>query len=362
MSKYTVIDFNYMSSGSKSKMINLDIKSNDDNSTLKNVTFVCGIENNDTIMDYTQNCNKNSLYNPETNTIIHNLYDIKDLCLKSNIRKINALSSSFDTYKSENYIDIYAPQLNYNPIDFVQIKNNVYCLTETMTNGPSYNNIYFDNNSNDDYIDTYYHREISNSALKTFIYNSNTDTELSNRYKSCVNLDGIEYNYMFEIPLNDQINDFDSGDIHADIFQTKNAYNAYYSMEMDTPKSLKNCRNYCGLGNGCGTLFLKYYDNVDYVGGITNYENDISTVYMEKDNSPKYNFQKIETITSINRFRNNIRHKSNLYSIEIRDSGLNNLNEESVKIKQDIKNNIREIVKKVTPVNTQLFDVFFSGV
>jgi hypothetical protein len=41
---------------------------------------VCGIENNDNIMDYTQNYNKSSLYDYETENIIHNLYDIKDIC------------------------------------------------------------------------------------------------------------------------------------------------------------------------------------------------------------------------------------------------------------------------------------------
>jgi hypothetical protein len=37
---------------------------------------------------------------------------------------------------------------------------------------------------------------------------------------------------VIEIPTNNGINDFNNGDIHADVFQTKNSYNATYSMDM----------------------------------------------------------------------------------------------------------------------------------
>jgi hypothetical protein len=71
---------------------------------------------------------------------------------------------------------------------------------------------------------------------------------------------------MFEVPLNNEFNDFDNGDVHADIFQTKNAYNAYYSMDMNNITCINNCREYCGIGKFCNNLYLKYYDNINYEG------------------------------------------------------------------------------------------------
>lgn len=364
MSKYTVKDFNYISSGKKSKIINIDIESEDKKDIQKGISFVCGIENNDTTMDYNLNYNKYSLFDVKTNNIIHNLYDIKDLCLKSDIKKSVILSSSFEGYKSENYIDIYGPQLTENPIEFTQIGQNTYCLTKQTSEGPFFRQTTLEESheNTSDIIDSTYSYFIENEKLRTYTYKSNDYAVLSDNFQTRINLDGIKYNYMFEIPLNNEVNDFESGDVHADIFQNKNVYDPYYSMDMDGTTSIKNCREYCGVGNGCGTLYLKYYDNQKYYGQYLNEENNISNYSMTQEKE-KYDFQKIETMTSINRFRNNIRHKSNLFSLELRDTGLNSVQNENVdKIKQDIKNNIREMVKHTSPANTQLFDIFFSGV
>jgi hypothetical protein len=97
---------------------------------------------------------------------------------------------------------------------------------------------------------------------------------------------------------------------------------------------------------------LKYYDNVGYEGSIGSVEEEISNVQMNRT-SDKHVFQKIETINSINRFKHNTGHKSNLYSIKINNLDIMNETDENVnKIKTDIKNNIRKLCKYVTPVNT----------
>jgi hypothetical protein len=119
MSKYIVKDFNYIASGEKTKIINLDIESVDKTEKYPNMTYICGIEENDTIMDFEQNYNKSSLYDTNTKQIIHNLYDIKDVCLKSDIKQSLNDNNVIDSYKSDNYVDIYGPQLTENPIDFV---------------------------------------------------------------------------------------------------------------------------------------------------------------------------------------------------------------------------------------------------
>jgi hypothetical protein len=95
------------------------LESVDGKTRYNNVTFVCGIEKGDNIMDYNENYNKGSLYDCETENIIHNLYDIKDICLKSDTKKISTSKIGNETYRSENYVDIYGPQLNENPIEFI---------------------------------------------------------------------------------------------------------------------------------------------------------------------------------------------------------------------------------------------------
>lgn len=75
-------------------------------------------------------------------------------------------------------------------------------------------------------------------------------------------------------------------------------------------------------------------------------------------------YQKIESIRSVNRFRL-AQHKSNAYSIEINDSGINSAEfdtpEEREMLKSDIENNIRDIVKTIAPANTQFLNVKWSG-
>ena len=83
-------------------------------------------------------------------------------------------------------------------------------------------------------------------------------------------------------------------------------------------------------------------------------------------------FQKVESL-KFTRNESIVRHKSNLFSINLFDTGLEttkDLNEcrregdEEVKIgsvmKTEIQNAIREIVENIAPANTQLFKVFFK--
>lgn len=90
---------------------------------------------------------------------------------------------------------------------------------------------------------------------------------------------------------------------------------------------------------------------------------------LEKDylSGPKY--EHIECLKSVNRFGAKSTHKTNLYSIEINNLGLNTAEQvndpELVKIvkhlKKSVINGVRKICEKVEPSNTQLFNVYFRG-
>jgi len=140
-------------------------------------------------------------------------------------------------------------------------------------------------------------------------------------------------------------------------------------MDMPDGNTLTNSRQYCGIGTCADKMYLKYYDNVEYTSLCSLYdENNIISNYVMDGKQKKYSYQKIETVESINRFKSNIKHKSNLYSVALRNTGLNTqyedskTNEKIEKLKNDIKNNIRDIAKKMCPVETQLFDIYFDGV
>jgi len=135
---------------------------------------------------------------------------------------------------------------------------------------------------------------------------------------------------------------------------------------MPNLSTLEETRDYIGMSNCGDKIFLKFFDNIDYTlfierrtQGDVNQIQNASVAECKKD---RYPFQKVETLDSINRFRSNIRHKSPLYSLKISNSGLNNIDEENrQKIKNDIKNNIRQITRRLCPATTQLFDVYFDS-
>jgi hypothetical protein len=120
-----------------------------------------------------------------------------------------------------------------------------------------------------------------------------------------------------EVPVDDEYIDVEEGDFETNVFQTKNAYDSSYSMNMETDTKIRDCREYCGIGNDGNRPYLKYYDNKDYEGMFNSESNQISTYSMTQITEKHYPFQKIESIISINRFKNDVNHKSNLYSIDI---------------------------------------------
>lgn len=192
------------------------------------------------------------------------------------------------------------------------------------------------------------------------------------------NLSGIQYNYIYELPLDLRYSYYDDGVTIGDLLVGKNAYDSSYSMDVtqsgEGKLMLNHARQYAGIEYCSNSIFLKYYDNLKYTEtarvntGVSNLNGDeIVEVKTSKtimdDDYCKY--QHVETIKNVNRFSTNLQHKSSLYSLELVDTGLNDNADivESVKAKlrQDVKNNIRTIAEKVCPATTQLFEIYFTG-
>jgi len=93
-------------------------------------------------------------------------------------------------------------------------------------------------------------------------------------------------------------------------------------------------------------------------GGV---EADLTLSYL-----PSYKqYEMVETIESMNRFAPIEGHKSNLYSINIQNAKLNSTDAltdtQKNNIKKSINNIIRDITKVTMPLNTQLFNVYWTG-
>ena len=183
---------------------------------------------------------------------------------------------------------------------------------------------------------------------------------------------GIEpdRNYILEFKDSEIQSEYDTGNIHAEIYPGKNPLNSMYSMEMDSETSLVNSRRYCGINQSANLVYLKFYDSVNYScsRSVNGGELDYDSEREEQDTLP---YQKIEFYNK-NVFTNRCKHKSNLFSIRIEDLDIlsesrTQEEDESItwvdyhppiqdkaaeRIREDLHSAIKQIVENVCPVNT----------
>lgn len=363
MAQFKIINFNKITSGSTSKLVDLDILpigQSKKQAQINGITYAASIEAADDSMLSTGNANAYSIRDLDGKpSIMHNLYDLNDLCHQSKIKNIN----------NGRQFNIYGPQLSSYDKKVVQFKTAAYVLNKanlpsnTTVVGTTLEKDRPADNKMSTITNVDYARQFKALPAHTYLYRSCADDiSLSDHYMPVKDLSGIEYNCINEIPLhNNVMNDYEEGNIFSETFATKNAYNSTYSMQMENESKLNPARQYIDI-NQCGNkVYLKYYDNAEYSAENATTTSEISVDKMKKAESA-YPYQKIETIDSINRFKSGTSHKSNMYSVTIKNDVLGqNGNDVIDKLKQDIKHNIFEIVKKIGPANTQLFDVYFTG-
>lgn len=380
---------NYVVSGKTQSLVNVDISRN--GQLEPNVTFVVGTDSDGRFDHH----NKFAYETLSGGEVIYPLFDIRDVALKSRIYKSEI---SGERGKSDNFIDIYAPQMKESPLGFCQNGDYAYGLGSSDTEQPNIRRTNLEERRNElfsnDEVKDYSYREMidSGKGIGTYLYRTLADLSAEegvplSSYEQYLrlhpdisadlaqdllvparNAEGISYNCMYEVPLkSDTYNDYDSGDIQGDVFLGKNAYTATYSIDIDDRMAFSGCREYCGIGQCGGLTFLKYYDNMRYVPGLSTDGNPVD-VHMTADRR-KRNYQKVEIIQSINRFNTQNVHRSNFYSVRISQTGIDSTkfaegdmySEKNVKmremLKQDIKNKIRELADSICPVNTHLFDV-----
>ena len=306
----------------------------EDNNAVKNTTIYYGnVEKTPDANDI--NYNKGCLFkqNGSTKNIYQGLYNAKDFFYKT----VGYKHNTFDHKLNENNIS-----------NIIQTNNFIYAIKDSTTRGVTIlsDDIYTTLSANDGI------SAIEESIISTYTFNIDSisniiQNKLSYNDNDCVNIDdyspnyNLKYNQLLETPGNRPV-DYDSGYYPANIFKCKNNYDNLYNENYTIAGSNTNPgRQYISIDKCNNQIYLKYKNNGEQI-------------------------ENIETIAGLNRYETLDPHKTNMYNIDIacekifNNTVLNN-NEGYKKIldlfKQEIKNCVAEICKKIAPVDTQLINV-----
>lgn len=270
--------------------------------------------------------------------IINNLYLFGTFFIKSALKTSDNKSKIKQNINISEYANIFQNK-NLSVLQNIQLNNVIYGITKLDTF--SYYNItndmysYISSNTN--------HVLPEINQISTLLFNKNAIS--CENFDNIVlsNIENIQYNRLLEIPGYD-FNDYDSGYYLGNTYTTKNHYSSRYNMEHDDQYILKNARRYIGLGSSNNLLYLKYYDDQKYSTNISS----------ETSNELKY--QQIEVIEALNRDFQNIKHKTSLFSLNIKIDAEISSNILS-SIQQQIKNNLKNQLSNLVPANTQIFKI-----
>lgn len=339
MASIQINNINYINCGPTQSFISLTISN--DNDTTSCVTLATDIPKNKFDFNTALPDNANSLRYNEN--IIYPVYDIRTLCIKSDVIK-DKLKTNNDT------VDIYSPPIN-NVLHICTLQNYVYTLISKQKDSIQYKQI---SSLQDDNTNNYIFQYPENLENNTYIYDKPQDSYNIQDYFNISADINNQYNYLLEIPIDGQYNNYISGDIYGNAYPCKNVFNSTYSMSVDENLASKINRDYITVNKFNNNLYMTYYSNDS-------------------------EYQHVEIIDSLNRYSTGANHKSNMYSIKINNINLTTLtsfvseddkqidgNHKDVlsviyeNLKADIKNNIRDLTKKLCPVNTELFDVYID--
>lgn len=344
-----------------------------------------------------------NVYDWSNQAMVHNMFDILDPYSIINCRGY-ALKNKSDLNENdaESYSDIYAPPI-FNTLGIIQIGDFMYTLTDKMSVGCWYTVNDVQNISNDDN-HPIFEKTVNRvqDTIHTAIYNpvsemievSDDYARFAEKYIPKYIIDGLEYNHILEFPTSLYAM-FKDSTVLANTLIGKNHLGYDYSQHAEIDGGafrIPEMRTYVRIGSCAGNAYLVYKnDTVAYTSDfasapsseVKNRPIELSAARIENDPSVSSNivkdgittkeyakrYERVESIASINRYSAKAIHKSNLYSIELTDTGLNtafaSLGEAREKtiatIKKSVKNGIRALCEKIQPGNTQLFEVYFKG-
>lgn len=295
---------------------------------------------------------------------IHNLYDSNNVFFKSaiyNISKINRTDTSKDFV---NITDSPTGSLSSG----IQVNGTLYILKSPTVNSSLNFDVYQLLSEDNGLYEIEYTNTISTTIYNyDNIFNMLKSGEFETENAVSCNLLNVQYNKLYELPGNIK-NDYQSSNIAVNQIKTKNQYNSLFNMAHNDINILKNCRDYILIDKCNNEIYLKYYDNIYYMKASNNTDvnNDIDVIKdvnnTEQNQTYNLTYQNIDVIKSINRQSKTSAHKSNVFSISINTSMINQLsNTVKENVINEIKNISRDIVENISPVDTQLFKIYVNG-
>ena len=347
---------------------------------------------------------KNALTSRVDNTVVHGLYDIRDVSLKKLGTKQRRNTGISDT---DLHHDIYVPQMHKMPLGFCQasmqqdFQNDAIVLTRPTKLDPCILRSSLADTRDDASQSNDYTMSLQNRYAKTYVYGpQDASRAVQDNFSPKVNYASLDKSYIVDMPVSKKssiasdIPKYDDGvSYFRRLLISKTAFDSQYSMSMQHLSALENYREYIEIKTCAGMPYLKYYDGVNCIGNKTD---DVLTstsslvdleVQVSGFGADYHNFQKIEYIYPLD-YHAATKHKSNLYSITISDTGIEDVEDaldeaktsnrayasfgsgksnvvatqkQLDQLKFEIMAAVRDIAVRVAPANTQLFDIKFQS-
>lgn len=146
MPKFNLNEINYIVTGSRQKILNLDFSDETGAPTKKSISFFTDNETGTyepnslcTSFGFQNGNNKNEhgfIFLDDPTKVIRTLYDVKDIALKSAIAERIGIYKDKDNRESDGQIELYFPHLREDPLGFVQLKQYGYGMTDKTVIGP----------------------------------------------------------------------------------------------------------------------------------------------------------------------------------------------------------------------------------
>ena len=96
-----------------------------------NVTLVA---ESDTLQRTVGDLSFDNQYAGNDKPIIHPIYDIRDVSIKSCVLKDTPNSN---LYRTDEFVDIYAPSMSAYPVEFCQCQEDAYVMTDFVRDNPA---------------------------------------------------------------------------------------------------------------------------------------------------------------------------------------------------------------------------------
>lgn len=361
--------------------------------------FIGHVESTNIFNNNSSKANIYSIKDTLRDQLLRNYYEIEDI----DIQTVNTtLPKSDQTGSKTDYIKQYnADDLGY--ISLKQIDGFGFLLSDDVVNGLrelSYNTsayVDYDQQSN------------------IFVYPPSGEISLSGEVGNMLpiyNLSGVSFNYLTEVPTDNIYFDFQSPVAYGNTTNLKNYLNGEWNTESmvssastttEVSATLDNTRSYKKLGGRIdGSLYFTYKHDTSYItddptpisnsrefddysvsaltlsGSLTDIpmsgyaiesdSMDVSAITDGEDYARKFQYVesiRIDGLGGFNKYGRVEGHKSNVYSVNIKNANVNNNTTlstgERSKIKKSINNVIRNVIEACTPINTQLAKIYWNG-